>query len=247
MYKHLSGDHNMQDPNELVPLFYKYFKPGSVLDLGCGIGNFLYSFKTAGVTDVLGIDGPWSKNSLQMLSPNELLLQNLSEPINVSKKYDLAMSLEVAEHLEEIHADKIIADLTRFSDLIIFSAALPDQGGQNHLNEKWPSYWVEKFNAHDFVCFDAIRPLIWNNENIKFWYRQNIFIAAKNSNLAQIENIHRSFPFLQGRENIVLPMIHPLQFDLKIKRIDRLVRMFKLKASFKEYKEEIKKVFVKPY
>lgn len=247
MYVHLSGDHNMEDPNQLVPLFYNYFKPNSVIDFGCGIGNFLHSFKTMGVTEVLGIDGPWSNNSLQMLQAQEMLLQNLSEPISVQKKYDLAISLEVAEHLEEMYADKIISDLTGFSNLVIFSAALPNQGGQNHLNEQWPDYWVKKFNAHGFVCYDAIRPLIWNNENIKFWYKQNIFIAVKETDTEKIENIHRNFPFLQGKENLVLPMIHPCQFDLKVKRIDRLVRMFKLKASFKEYKEEISKVFIKSY
>lgn len=235
----------MEDPNELVPLFYNYFKPNSVLDFGCGIGNFLHSFKSNGVKEVLGIDGPWSNNSLQMLKSEEMILQNLSEAINVTKKYDLAISLEVAEHLEEAHADKIISDLTRFSDLVIFSAALPKQGGQDHLNEQWPSYWAEKFNAQGYVCFDAIRPIIWNNPKIKFWYRQNIFIAVKKTDTERISKIYQDFPFLQGRENIVLPMIHPKQFDLKTERIDRLVRMFKLKASFKEYKEEIRKVFVK--
>jgi SAM-dependent methyltransferase len=246
-YVHLSGDHNMEDPDVLVPLLYEYFKPSSVVDYGCGIGNFLSKFRDVGVKKVLGIDGEWSNNSLQMLKGNDLLLQSLTDEMKVKEQFDMAISFEVAEHIPKEYAEKVVKDLTGFSDLVIFSAALPDQGGQNHVNEQWPDYWAKLFNSHGYVCYDAIRPLIWNDERIKFWYRQNMFIAVKKTNTQLVDKVLSLFPFVKGRENIVLPLIHPLQLRLKVARIDRLVRMFKGKASFKEYKLEIMKVFSKKY
>src|SRR6185312_1453015 len=100
VYVHVSVEHNMNDPDEIVPILFKYFNPASVLDFGCGIGNFLYKFKECGVKRVLGIDGEWSNNNLQMLKGNDLLLRNLTDDLDVTEKFDLATSFEVAEHLD---------------------------------------------------------------------------------------------------------------------------------------------------
>jgi SAM-dependent methyltransferase len=246
-YVHLSGDHNMGDPDVIVPMLNEYFKPTSVLDYGCGIGNFMHKFKECGVSRVLGIDGEWANNNLQMLKGDDLLLQSLTDEIKLNERFDMAISFEVAEHIPKEYAEKVVRDLTRFSDLVIFSAAIPNQGGQNHVNEQWPSYWVKLFNSQGYVCYDPLRPLMWDNDNIRFWYRQNMFVAIKEADTKRIEQVQSLFPQVKGKENIVLPLVHPLQFQLKITRINRLVRMFKGKASFNEYKEEIMKVFSRKY
>jgi hypothetical protein len=146
-----------------------------------------------------------------------------------------------------MYAEKVIADLTCFSDVVVFSAAIPNQGGQNHVNEQWPDYWVKLFNAKGYDCYDVIRPLIWNNNRVKFWYKQNMFVAIKAANHEQTEKLLNRFPEARSKKNIVLPLVHPQQFDVKIARINRLVKMFKGKASFQEYKTEIEKVFSKKY
>jgi hypothetical protein len=89
------------------------------------------------------------------------------------------ISLEVAEHLPESSAAGFIHSLTQHGDIIVFSAALPGQGGQNHINEQWKDYWISYFNAEGYKVFDLIRPLIWNNLLVDWWYKQNIMVFAK--------------------------------------------------------------------
>jgi hypothetical protein len=102
------------------------------------------------------------------------------------------VSLEVAEHLPESSADTFIESLVAHGDVILFSAAVPGQGGQHHINEQWPEYWQQKFAKHGFYFHDTIRPLIWNNEKVNWWYRQNIFIINRiRDNAAQaLSKVH---------------------------------------------------------
>lgn len=247
VYLHLSDEHDDVDPEVIVPILYELFAPGSVADLGCGIGNFLHKFKECGVKKVLGIDGEWSNNRLQKLKGDDLLLKNLMEDLQVKDRFDLAISFEFAEHLYGKYAEKIVADLTGMADVVIFSAAIPGQGGQNHLNEQWPGYWVQLFNAKGYDCYDVIRPLIWNIPEVKFWYKQNMFVAVNNSNTTETERLLNRFPEAKQYKNVISPLVHPDLLETKINRINRLVRMFKGKASLREYKLEISKVFQKKY
>ena len=76
----------------------------------------------------------------------------------ISDKYDLAISLEVAEHLSPSRSCGFIDDLTNLSDVVLFSAAIPMQGGTNHINEQPISYWANLFLERGFVPISCIRP-----------------------------------------------------------------------------------------
>jgi hypothetical protein len=93
-------------------------------------------------------------------------------------RYDLAVCLEVAEHLPESSAADLVRALTAFAPVVLFSAAVPGQGGVGHINEQWPAYWKGLFEQHGFYRRDPIRPRIWTNERVHWWYRQNIFLFA---------------------------------------------------------------------
>src|SRR6185295_2140887 len=119
----------------------KLFHPSSVLDVGCGLGHFLKVFIDSGINDVTGVEGPWLDNS-KLVIDNELIqIKDLEEPFDLERKFDIALCLEVAEHISEHAAEQFIKTLTVHSDVIIFSAAIPEQGGQNHINEQWIEYW----------------------------------------------------------------------------------------------------------
>jgi hypothetical protein len=111
----------------------------------------------------------------------------LDKDIEVDKKYDMAISLEVAEHLPEKSAKSFVHALTRASDIILFSAAVPLQGGTNHINEQWPNYWWSLFKEHGFVAIDFLRKQIWDEEKVAFWYRQNIILYVKKEILSTIK------------------------------------------------------------
>jgi SAM-dependent methyltransferase len=174
----------MQSPRELVPIFLRNSSIKSVVDVGCGLGTFLRAFKEGGVEDVLGIDGKWCKKELlfENISQSEFLESDLELEIKINRKFDLAISLEVAEHLSPERAVSFVRDLCNLSDTIIFSAAIPFQGGDNHINERPLSYWVQIFNDHGYECFDEIRPVIWDNSKVFWWYRQNTLLFRKKIN-----------------------------------------------------------------
>lgn len=162
---------------KIVELSFNYITPKSVIDVGCGAGKFLQLYKTKGI-NVFGIEGTLNKELQYTLKENEYKIQNLNESFNCGK-YDLAICLEVAEHLKQNTDDNLIKSLTNSSNIILFSAAIPGQLGKGHINCQWPSYWKVKFEKQGFVMLDIIRKNIWFDESINWWYRQNLFLAVK--------------------------------------------------------------------
>jgi SAM-dependent methyltransferase len=167
-------------PREVVPIVLNLVKPKSVLDAGCGTGTWLKAFEEVGVIDYIGVDGSHVDRSRLNIPIEKFVAQDLRAHWSLKRKFDLVLSLEVAEHLPEENADLFVETLVNHAnENIIFSAAIPGQEGQNHLNEQWPAYWQRKFLRHGFYFHDDIRPLIWSNEKVDWWYRQNIFLLNK--------------------------------------------------------------------
>lgn len=179
-YAHRLTESIDTSPAELVPFFCSMLKSKSVVDVGCGLGHWLIEFSKNGVDDITGIDGNHLDKSLYLPALETLIVTDLENPFSLKRTFDLAICFEVAEHLSENTAGQFIQSLTNLSDNILFSAAIPGQGGQNHINEQWPTYWQKKFEANGFYFLDVIRPKIWWNQNIKPYYRQNIFLATRN-------------------------------------------------------------------
>ena len=114
-----------------------------------------------------------------VVDKNFIKTQDLENRIQIESKFDLAISLEVAEHLSEMRADSFIDDLCALSDLILFSAAVPNQGGKNHVNEQWQSYWAQRFKQRGYHVYDLVRWKIWSRSDIATWYRQNIIVYCR--------------------------------------------------------------------
>jgi hypothetical protein len=111
-----------------------------------------------------------------------VVFRSLKRKINLNRRFDLAMCLEVAEHLEEKYTDLIIENITRHSDLLIFSAATPGQGGWGHVNEQPFEYWEEKLNAVSFYfnrkATAQFRTYL-RGKGAKSWYRKNIAVFER--------------------------------------------------------------------
>lgn len=180
-YNHKLKVHNLKAPKEIVPEIIKIFNPKSVIDVGCGLGTFLFYFKKEGVNDILGVDGKWvdKKKLYQYIEKEEFMERDLENEFRLERTYDVVLSLEVAEHLSPKTSITFIRNLVSLGNIIIFSAAIPFQGGQNHLNEQWLTYWEALFRNEGFVLHDILRPMFWHNKNINWWYRQNIVVFAK--------------------------------------------------------------------
>jgi SAM-dependent methyltransferase len=168
-----------QSARAVVPVVNRLVRPGSVLDVGCGVGTWLAEWGSHGVTDVVGIDGKYVDKAALQIVPHKFVPTDLAKRFSLDRKFDLVQCLEVAEHLDESRAVQFIECLASHGDIVLFSAAIPGQGGTHHVNEQWPSYWAEKFSRAGFKPYDIIRPLIWADTNIEWWYRQNILLFSK--------------------------------------------------------------------
>lgn len=153
--------------------------PRSVLDVGCGLAHFSRKFLDAGITDVLAVDGSYLDPSLLCIPQDHFRAADLTKPFDFGRKFDLVVSLEVAEHLPLACAGQFVDCLVRHGDVVFFSAAFPGQGGQNHLNEQWASWWAQKFKRHGYIPIDAVRPKLLDAPGLPPWYRFNGILYAR--------------------------------------------------------------------
>lgn len=163
----------------VVPILADLTPIRSVVDVGCGSGAWLTVFKERGVARVFGIDGSVASEARAVLAPGEYQQIDLESGFVFEDRFDLCISLEVAEHLNPAAARNFVRTLTSASDVVVFSAAVPGQGGTKHINCRWPSYWQEHFRAFGYVMSDCIRPFVSRNPDIEYWYRQNVFLFVK--------------------------------------------------------------------
>lgn len=188
----------------ILPIAMESIPPvSSTVDVGCGGGTWLSVMKQLGVEDIQGYDGAWVTPE-QLQIPIECFqeLDLDSAPLVAVRRYDLAICLEVAEHLQESRADFLIDFLISLSDFVLFSAAVPHQGGTHHVNEQWQHYWVEKFTSRGYIPKDLIRPRIWNNSEIPFWFRQNILLFVKQKHQGDVRNNEQEY-------SLPLDVVHP--------------------------------------
>jgi len=166
---------------EMVPYLGELLQCKSVIDVGCGVGTWLAEFRKLGITDLLGLDGPWVKSSSYRIPYAQFLSSDLAAPseIIVDRRFDFALSMEVGEHLPREKANDFIRFLTSLSDVVLFSAAIPGQGGRNHINEQWPDFWIDIFSELGYEMFDVIRPRFWDNKLVSYYYAQNAFLYIK--------------------------------------------------------------------
>lgn len=151
----------------------------SAADFGTGRGSWLKAAIGMGVSDVHGYDIPEIPIEQRQFPADRFTAADLGQPLRPGRRFDLAISTEVAEHLPREQAATFIANIAQASDFVLFSAAIPYQGGAGHVNENWVEYWVKMFQAHGFSCFDILRARFWNQAAIRSYYRQNLLILAR--------------------------------------------------------------------
>ena len=185
----------------------KHFRIKTAVDFGCGTGTFLKFLKDNGVI-VTGIDREYNEKRIVGITEKEFIQDDLTKPIHLNKKYDLSISLEVAEHLPESSAEIFITSLCEASNVVLFSAAVKGQGGVGHINEQFLSYWQKIFLKKGYFLLDIIRPEIWNDEKIPPYYCQNVVIFVHG-------DIYKNLPESIKTENKIVDMIHPFYAKTK--------------------------------
>lgn len=203
----------------ILPLLFERFKPKSVLDVGCGLGTWLAVAQELGVAEIAGLEGAWLDRKLARVASSAITTADLEKPFDLGRRFDLAMTLEVAEHLSAEAAEGFVAALTRHADVILFSAAIPFQGGHHHVNEQFPDYWQAMFEAHGYVPLDFIRPQIWYCSDVLLWLRQNILVYAREA-LTEGKGPFAALPAAGP-----LALVHP---EMYVARVESILQQYKL-------------------
>ncbi|MEG3960067.1 glycosyltransferase [Microcoleus sp. herbarium2] len=205
----LIGEGTRSSAREIIPLLLDLLQPilpKSVVDVGCGTGSWLAAFQKLGIADCLGIDGDYVDRTLLQIPLNQFQSADLKQPLQINRKFDLAISLEVAEHLPATCAENFVNSLTQLAPMILFSAAIPFQGGVEHVNEQWPQYWVYYFQKNGYAVIDCLRKKIWNNDKVEPWYAQNILIFVKQEYLPGYPRLVNEY---QNTDLNQLAIVHP--------------------------------------
>ena len=174
----------------MVHQWYEYFKPESVLDLGCGRGCYLYFWewfipKTT-KNHIIGIE--LSKWAIDNRFIDDLIIQgDISSERNykflfedftsgtVEWKHDLITAIDVLEHLDDEQLDKTLKNIVKYGKKFLFS--IPFEGDPNleadktHKQFHDKQWWIKKIESYGIKI----------KETPKDWlFSQQILIGEKN-------------------------------------------------------------------
>jgi hypothetical protein len=184
----------------------------SVVDVGAGVGPWLAVARRHGIADTLALEGPWVRELATAIPAAAYAFSDLGQPLAIGRRFDLCLCLEVAEHLPATGAGQLVDNLVGLSDVILFSAAIPCQGGRHHVNEQWPAYWADLFAARGYTLWDGLRWSIWQDARIPYWYRQNllVFVDSKRPNLHQALT---TLPYAAFMPDSPCACVHPAKYE----------------------------------
>jgi len=179
-YRHADEVHGASlAADRIIPVVLGIVGPvESVVDVGGGTGAWLNTFRRHGVGRIMLVDHPSAGEHL-LIDREDFRPCDLGREMPELPRFDLAVCVECAEHLPANRAEKLVACLAKASDLVVFSAALPYQLGKKHINCQPASYWKDLFAKYGLARHDVLRQPILHNEEIPYWYRQNLFLFAR--------------------------------------------------------------------
>jgi SAM-dependent methyltransferase len=193
----------------VIPAILEYIRPATVIDVGCGTGSWLAAFRDAGVEDVWGVDGGYVEVARLEIPPGRFLARDLGLPFGRGRRFELVMSLEVAEHLPAEGAETFVRSLASLGPVVLFSAAAPYQGGTHHVNEQWPAYWSALFEAIGYLAVDCLRLRFWADQDVEWWYAQNLMFYVDRGELERYPRLAEARRF---GPPVPPSLVHPRRF-----------------------------------
>ena len=232
-------DGSARSADALVPLALDIYPARSMIDVGCGVGGWVKAFAEHGVTNAIGVDGDYVDRKQLLIDETRFIAHDLNRELDVARlcdrnggRFDLASSLEVAEHLAPERSESLVRDLCALADVVLFAAAIPFQGGAGHINERWQSWWAQHFADNNYDPFDVLRRDIWGRSDIAWWYKQNTILYVKRGSPAHARFTDR---FAQPAQTM-FDLVHPEAFRGKAARlkngnaVQKLLNRYRLAA-----------------
>jgi SAM-dependent methyltransferase len=196
----------------VLPMVVRACQAKSLLDVGCGAGAWLSAAKQGGLDDFHGVDGDYVDRSLLMVEATRFSPRDISKAFDLGRRFDLVQCLEVAEHVPGASSQTLVDNIVRHGNLVLFSAAVPGQGGEDHINEQSYGYWRDLFAARGYRLFDFIRPRIADNLDIEPWYRYNVLLFVHDSQVEQLPAEVKGSRIADDKE---VPDYSPLSYRIR--------------------------------
>jgi SAM-dependent methyltransferase len=164
----------LRSARALLPHIAGVLRIQSVLDVGCGTGAWLAAYGELGVSEYIGVDGDYVDRSMLLIPADRFVPRDVAIPFDLARQFDLVQCLEVGEHLPTAASATLVDNIVRHGKRVLFSAAVPGQGGEEHINEQPYGFWRALFAQRGFRLFDFVRPLVQGDDRIDPWYRRNV-------------------------------------------------------------------------
>lgn len=218
MHEYTSDFYAYQEPGSrasaevIIPMLTAHLPIRSVLDVGCGRGVWLSVWKRHGVEDIAGVDGDYVDRARLHIPADRFMAQDLAGGFDLGRRFDLVSTLEVAEHLPPAASPGFVESLTRHGPMVLFSAAVPGQGGENHVNERSYAYWRGLFAAKGYRAFDPLRPTIHADARVEPWYRYNSLLYVHDD---AIPGLPPAIAATRVPDGTPIPDVSPLPYQLR--------------------------------
>lgn len=209
-WHHHYGLITSQSAHKMIGYLRNLFNIHSAIEFGCGHAHWLEAAEKLGVSDIRGLDGEWTELDQLRIDQSKFHIVDLEKPVDLKRKFDLAICMEVGEHLHQNASAQFINSICKHADLVLYGAAIPLQGGFKHINEKWQSFWAGHFHAEGYRAFDLMRPVFWSDTGIHYYYRQNALIYISQNAKELIARAERLGAELQS--NPILDIVHPEKY-----------------------------------
>lgn len=181
----------LRSARRVVAVISSEIEVKSVLDVGCGRGGWAATWKQLTEANIVGVDGDYVDRKTLKIELSEFRVQDLNRPFDLGERFDLVQSLEVAEHLMPASSSNFVASLVKHGDIVLFSAAVPGQGGTQHINERPLEFWRDLFAQHGYEAYDFVRSRIVANHEVEPWYRYNSILYASSSGAKRLSEAVR--------------------------------------------------------
>jgi len=182
----------------LLPLVLTALPVKSVVDIGCGRGAWLAEFSRLGVGDTLGVDGDYVATATLAIPAASFIARDITQRFQLGRQFDLAVCLEVGEHVPHAASGTLVANLTAHAPMVLFSAAVPGQGGQDHINEMPLEFWRGLFKARGYVALDPFRRQIEGARDVEPWYRNNVLLYVRSDIVPTLPAAVRATAIAEG-------------------------------------------------
>jgi SAM-dependent methyltransferase len=163
----------------VAPIVLRDLRPSSILDVGCGAGAWIAAYAESGVDDIVGVDADYVRPDQLLFDASRFHAIDVAGVFRMGRSFDMVQCLEVAEHLDPAASETLVDNLVAHAPVVLFSAAPPGQGGENHINERPYEYWRDLFQGYGYTLFDFLRPQILFRRSIEHWYRYNMLMFAR--------------------------------------------------------------------